>query len=112
MLALVSWMSCGYVIGSSDSRGATATKASKARALPTFWVTVNPISTMGANYAHHSTMGLVWLKFTVAPLDSLTNLIYFSCFGVFLNKNKGLIWHFFVYILILKQNSFSGNQNK
>ena len=28
-------------------RGATATKASKARALPKFWVTVNPISTRG-----------------------------------------------------------------
>ena len=28
-------------------RGATATKASKARALPRFWVTVNPISTRG-----------------------------------------------------------------
>ena len=48
------------------NRGATATKASKARALPKFWVTVNPISTSGADYAHHSTMGLVWLKFEVA----------------------------------------------
>ena len=52
----------------SYSRGATATKASKARALPKIWVTVNPISTRGADYAHHSTMGLVWLKFAVAPL--------------------------------------------
>ena len=51
-----------------DIRGATATKASKARALPKFWVTVNPISTRGADYAHHSTMGLVWLKFAVATL--------------------------------------------
>ena len=49
-------------------RAATATKASKARALPKFWVTINPISTRGADYAHHSTMGLVWLKFAVAPL--------------------------------------------
>jgi hypothetical protein len=49
-------------------RAATATKASKAWALPKFWVTVNPISTRGADYAHHSTMGLVWLKFAVAPL--------------------------------------------
>ena len=48
-------------------RGATATKAPKARALPKFWVTVNPISTKGADYAHHSTMDLVWLKFAVAP---------------------------------------------
>ena len=39
--------------------GATVTKASKAQALPKFWVTVNPISTKGANYVHHSTMGLV-----------------------------------------------------
>ena len=50
------------------NRDATAIKASKARALPKFWVTVNPISTRGANYAHQSTMGLVWLKFAVAPL--------------------------------------------
>ena len=50
------------------TRGAMATKASKARALPKFWVTVNPISTRGADYAHHSTMGLVWLHFAVAPL--------------------------------------------
>jgi hypothetical protein len=49
-------------------RGATATKTSKARALPKFWATVNPISTREADYAHHSTMGLVWLKFAVAPL--------------------------------------------
>jgi hypothetical protein len=49
-------------------RGATATKASKARALPKFLITVNPISTRGADYAHHNTMGLVWLKFAVAPL--------------------------------------------
>ena len=49
-------------------RGATATKASKAQALPKFWVTVNPISIRGANYANHITMGLVWLKFAVAPL--------------------------------------------
>ena len=46
-----------------------ATKASKARALPKFWITVNPISTRGPDYAHHSTMGLVWLKFAVTPLD-------------------------------------------
>ena len=50
------------------SRGAIAGKAAKAWALPRFWVTVNPISTRGADYAHHSTMGLVWLKFAVAPL--------------------------------------------
>ena len=50
------------------ARAATATKASKAQALPKFWVTVNTISTRGADYAHHSTMGLVWLKFAVAPL--------------------------------------------
>ena len=53
-------------------RAATATKASKARALPKFWVTVKPISTSGADYAHHSTMGLVWLKFAVAPLYMVT----------------------------------------
>ncbi len=51
------------------SRAVTATKASKARALPKFWDTVNPISTRGAYYAHHSTMGLVWLKFAVAALQ-------------------------------------------
>ena len=33
-----------------------------------FGVSVNPISTRGADYAHHSTMCLVWLKFVVAPL--------------------------------------------
>ena len=48
-------------------RGATATKASKAQALPKFWVTVNPISTWGADYAKHSTMGLVWLKLPWRP---------------------------------------------
>ena len=37
--------------------------------LPKVLVTVSPISTMGgADYAHHNTMGLVWLKFNVAPL--------------------------------------------
>ena len=46
-------------------RGATATKASKARDLPNFWVTFN---NQGADYIHHSNMGLVWLKFAVAPL--------------------------------------------
>ena len=51
-------------------RGATATKAFKARALPNFWVTVNPISTTGADYAYHSTIGLVWLKFAVTPLTA------------------------------------------
>ena len=49
-------------------RSATAIKASKAQALPKFWVAVNPISTRGADYAHHSTMGLVWLKFAAALL--------------------------------------------
>ena len=48
-----------YILLSLKDRGATATKASMARALPKFWVTVNPISTRGADYAHHSTMGLV-----------------------------------------------------
>ena len=43
----------------------------KVWALPRFWVTVNPISTRGTDYAHHSTMGLVWLKFVVAPLYCL-----------------------------------------
>ena len=57
--------------------GATATKASKARVLHKFWVTVNLISTRGADYAHHSTMGLVWLKFAVAPLID----IYISADG-------------------------------
>ena len=37
-------------------------------ALPKFWVTVNPIPIRGADYTHHITMGLVWLKFAVAPL--------------------------------------------
>ena len=55
-------------------RGATATKAFKAQALPKFWVTVNPISTRGTDYAHHSTMGLVWLKFAVAPLYNQEHL--------------------------------------
>ena len=32
-------------------QAAMATKGSKARALPKFWVTVNPISTKGADYA-------------------------------------------------------------
>ena len=50
-------------------RGATATKASKARAFPKFWVTVNPFSTRGADYAHHGPMGLVWLKFAVAEFE-------------------------------------------
>ena len=65
----------------TEFRGATATNASKARALPKFWVTVNPISTRGADYAHHSTMGLVWLKFAVAPLitqEQITRLVL-SC---------------------------------
>ena len=44
-------------------RAATATKACKARALPKFLVTVNPIPTRGADYAHHSTMGLISNKF-------------------------------------------------
>ena len=52
----------------AQSRGATATKAFKARALPKFWVAVNPISTRRADNAHHSSIGLVWLKFAVAPL--------------------------------------------
>jgi hypothetical protein len=51
-------------------RSATAIKASKAQALPKFWVAVNPISTRGADYAHHSTMGLVWLKFAAAQCQS------------------------------------------
>ena len=34
----------------TEFRGATATNASKARALPKFWVTVHPISTRGADY--------------------------------------------------------------
>ena len=29
---------------------------------------VHPIQTKGADYAHHNTMGLVWLKFKLAPL--------------------------------------------
>ena len=40
--------------------GSTATEASKARALPKFWVIVNTISARGAYYAHHSTIGLVY----------------------------------------------------
>ena len=28
----------------------------------------HPIQTKGADYAHHNTMGLVWLKFKLAPL--------------------------------------------
>ena len=52
----------------TSGRAATTTKAFKARALPKFWVIVNPISTRGADYAHHSTIGLVWLKFAVAAL--------------------------------------------
>ena len=59
------------------SRGATATKASKARALAKFRVTVNPISTRGADYAHYSTMGLVWLKFAVAPLSMYSLVMKF-----------------------------------
>ena len=53
-------------------RCAIAGKAPKAWALPRFLVTVNPISTRGADYAHHSTIGLVWLKFAVAPLCMYT----------------------------------------
>ena len=62
-------------------RGATATKASKAQALPKLWVTVNPISTRGADYAHHSTMDLLWLKFVVAPLD----IVCFGCLDIMKN---------------------------
>ena len=47
-------------------RGATDTKASKVWALPKV-----PISTKGTDYAHHSNMGLVWLKFAVATLPLL-----------------------------------------
>ena len=39
---------------------------------PVFGQTVNPILTRGADYAHHSIMGLVWLKFAVVPLRTLT----------------------------------------
>ena len=49
-------------------RGATATKASKARALPIFGLQLTLSQPGGADYAHYSTMGLVWLKFAVAPL--------------------------------------------
>ena len=59
-----------------------ATKASKARTLPKFWVTVNPISTRGVDYAHHSTtMGLGWLKFALAPLKLM-------CFDRNINGNR------------------------
>jgi hypothetical protein len=68
-----------------------ATKASKARALPKFWVTVNPISTRGADYAHHSTMGLVWLKFAVAPLVLAKVMLFL------LIKNKGIICTTLIY---------------
>ena len=59
---------CGHKPMLTPNIGAIATKASKGRALTKYWVTVNPISTRGADYAHHSTMGLVWLKFAVVPL--------------------------------------------
>ena len=50
-------------------RGSMATKASKARALPKFWVRVNPISTTGQIITTTVlTMDPVWLKFAVAPL--------------------------------------------
>ena len=35
---------------------------------PVFGKSVTSISNKGADYAHHSTMGLVWLKFAVVPL--------------------------------------------
>ena len=38
---------CGHKPMLTPNIGAIATKASKARALPKFWVTVNPISTKG-----------------------------------------------------------------
>ena len=44
-------------------------RSSNARALPKVLVTVSPIATEGGgNYAHHNNMGLVWLKFKLAPL--------------------------------------------
>ena len=49
---------CSLLIKHTVDKAATATKASKARALPKFWVTVNPILTRGVDYAHHSTMAL------------------------------------------------------
>ena len=64
-------------------RGATATKASKAWALPKYWVTVNPISIRGADYAHHNTMGLGWLKFALASLKLM-------CFDRNINGNRNV----------------------
>ena len=59
---------CGHKPMPTPNISATAIKASKGQALPKYWVTVNLISTRGADYAHHSAMDLVWLKFAVAPL--------------------------------------------
>ena len=54
----------------SEIRGATATKASKA------WPGLNFKLQLtlsqpggGADYAHHSNMGIVWLKLAAAPLQ-------------------------------------------
>ncbi len=65
----------GITLYTDIDRGAIAGKATKALALPRFWVTVNPFSTRGADYAHVSTMGLAWLKFAVAPLTLLARKV-------------------------------------
>ena len=56
-------------------RAATAAKATKAVALPRFWDQLTLSQPGGADYTHHSTMGLVWLKFAVAALHCILRAI-------------------------------------
>jgi hypothetical protein len=58
-----------------DSRAATATKASKAQALPKFSVSICSYKKQLVKKIWGRILGLVWLKFAVAAVD---------CFG-FLN---------------------------
>ena len=51
---------------------AVAGKTGKTAVLPWSGRSVNPISSRrGANYAHHITAGLTWLKFSAATLNYL-----------------------------------------
>ena len=49
-------------------RAAIAAKATKAVALPRFWDQLTLSQPGEADYGHHSSMGLVWLKFAMAAL--------------------------------------------
>ena len=58
-----------------DFRGATAGKAPKAWALPRFWVSIRSYKKQLVKKIWGRILGLVWLKFTVAPLDFLSKSI-------------------------------------